>query len=106
MEFYDCLTVVEKVEFLVSFQAEVDSRTSTKRDVIDVLPESDVACIRERLSEEQYATLLETTILYPICLRLDAFAVMTASAGGASVTSQQLHARSPQLPDTCLHIQS
>ena len=62
LELYDCLSDVEKVEFLISFQDEVDRRSSTERDLIDVLPESDVACIRENLSEEQYAMLLETTI--------------------------------------------
>ena len=94
MEFCDCLTAVEKVEFLVSFQAEVDSNTSTERDIFAVLPESEAAYIRESLSEEQYDMLLETTIHEAFgtteslsnCITpegyIEVFVAITASQGG------------------------
>ena len=62
LEFYHCMTDQEKVNFLVSFMAEVDRRSSAEHDVINVISESEVACIRESLSEEQFAMLLNSTV--------------------------------------------
>ena len=82
------------MEFLASLQAEVDSNTSTERDGIAVVPESDVACIRESLSEEQFDMLLETTIHEAFRTReslsncitpegyIEVFVAITASQGG------------------------
>ena len=61
MEFYNCLTAVEKMGFLVSFQAEVNSNTFTGARRHRCAPRIR-GCIRESLSEEQYDMLLETTI--------------------------------------------
>ncbi|MCY3887329.1 MAG: hypothetical protein OXG19_06440 [Chloroflexi bacterium] len=62
LEFYHCMTDQEKVNFLVSFMAEVDRRSSAEHDVINVVSESEIACIRESLSEEQFAMLLDSTV--------------------------------------------
>ena len=97
LEFYECLTAVERVEFLMAFQAEVDGNTSTKRDIIDALPESEAACIRESLTEQEYAALLETTVheasrtTEPVsgCITPDGYvevfvAIASSQAGGLS----------------------
>ncbi len=77
---YECLTNEEKKAFTVSLWTGLDRHAAaTGSDIIALLSESEAACVRDGLSEEQYATLLGTTNLEPICLRLDAFAVMTAS---------------------------
>ena len=62
LEIYDCLTPLEKVDFLISFQHEGDSKTSAGRDLIDVLPESEVDCIREDLTDEEFNMLRNSTI--------------------------------------------
>ena len=94
VEFYNCFSDREKVEFLVSFQAEVDSQTSTERDLIAVLPESEVACIRDSLTQEQFDMLLETTVhegfrmseALAACITeegyVQVFVAITASQGG------------------------
>ena len=62
LELYDCMTDVGKVAFLVSLQAEVDSNSSAERDIFDALPESEAACIREALTDEEFQMLLGSTV--------------------------------------------
>ena len=62
LEPYCRMTDVGKVAFLVSLQAEIDSNSSAERDIVDALPESEVACIREALSDEEFQMLLGSTV--------------------------------------------
>ena len=62
LEPYCRMTDVEKVAFLVSLQAEVDSNSSAERDIFDALPESEAACIREALTDEEFQMLLGSTV--------------------------------------------
>lgn len=57
-----CLTPVERVNFLISLQATVDPRTSGEHDIVAVIPASEVECLRENLTQEQYGRLLGGTV--------------------------------------------
>ena len=61
LEFYNCMTPVEKVGYLARIQAALDVNTSAEADIIGVIPESEAACIKEALTDEDYATLLGST---------------------------------------------
>ena len=62
LEIYACLADEEKVAFLIDLQAEVDSNSSTESDIINVIPESDLACIRDSLTDEEFDALRGTTV--------------------------------------------
>ena len=61
-EFYNCLTVQEQVRYLLGFQEVSDSMTTAEHDLIGAIPEADVACIRDALSDDEYNTLLAGTV--------------------------------------------
>ena len=61
LEFYNCMTPVERVGYLARIQAALDVNTSAETDIIAVIPESEAACIREALTDEEYAALLGST---------------------------------------------
>ena len=61
LEFYNCMTPVEKVGYLARIQAALDVNTSAAVDIIGMIPESEAACIQEALTDEDYATLLDST---------------------------------------------
>ena len=61
LEFYNCMTPVEKVGYLARIQAALDVNTSAETDIIGMIPESEAACIREALTDENYAALLGST---------------------------------------------
>ena len=62
LEFYGCMTVQEKVDYLLGLQEVVDSMTTAEHDLIGAIPEADVACIRDALSDDEYNTLLAGTV--------------------------------------------
>ena len=62
LEFYGCMTVQEKVDYLLGFQEVIDSMTTAEHDLIGAIPEADVACIRDALSDDEYNTLLAGTV--------------------------------------------
>ena len=62
LEFYNCMTPVEKVGYLVRIQAALDVNTSAATDIIGMIPESETACIQEALGDAAYATLLGSTV--------------------------------------------
>ena len=62
LEFYGCMTVQEKVAYLLNFQEVIDAMTTAEHDLIGAIPEADVACIRDALSDEEYNTLLAGTV--------------------------------------------
>ena len=61
LEFYNCMTPVEKVGYLARIQAALDVNTSADADIIGMIPESEAVCIQEALTDEDYATLLDST---------------------------------------------
>ena len=64
LQYWNCLTDTESAETLYRVTVATDSASPlTGRDLVDLLPESEAACIREGLSKEQYNTLLNATPL-------------------------------------------
>ncbi len=61
LEFYNCMTPVEKVGYLARIQAALDVNTSAATDIVGMIPESEAACIQEALTDEDYAALLGST---------------------------------------------
>ena len=59
---YECLADGEKEDFLIRLQATLDRSTSAERDIIAVLPGPEDSCVRESLSEGQFAELLDATV--------------------------------------------
>ena len=62
IDLYNCLTVDEQVAYLLNFQEVIDALTTAEHDLIGAIPEADVACIRDALSDEEYTTLLAGTV--------------------------------------------
>lgn len=62
VELYDCLSLEERVTYLLNFQEVIDQLTTAEHDLIGAIPEADVACIRGALSDDEYATLLAGTV--------------------------------------------
>ncbi len=62
LAFYDCMSVEEKIDYLLAFQEVIDALTTAEHDLIGAIPEADVTCIRDALSDEEYNTLLEGTV--------------------------------------------
>ena len=62
LEIYGCLTVDEQVDYLLNFQEVIDALTTAEHDLIGAIPEADVACIRDALSDDEYTTLLAGTV--------------------------------------------
>ncbi len=62
LDFHGCLTVHEKVDYLVGFQGLIDGLTTAEHDLIGAIPEADAACIRDALGDEAYNTLLAGTV--------------------------------------------
>ena len=62
MEFYGCMTDQEKADYVLDYQQLADGLTSAERDLIGAIPETDAACIRDALSDEEYNALLAGTV--------------------------------------------
>ena len=59
VEIYDCLNNEEKKTFTLAFWVGVDSQVdATGNDILGVLSESEAACVREGLSEEQFTAMI------------------------------------------------
>ena len=84
LQFLNCLTDVERVEYLVRLYSALDGASLlTGTDIIALLPESEEACVREGLSADQYNTLLASTPLQAALIA----APVAACLGGESVAS-------------------
>ena len=58
VEIYECLTNEEKKAFTVSLWTGLDrNAAATGADIVALLSESEAACVRDGLSEEQFATM-------------------------------------------------
>ncbi len=62
-ELFDCLDVTEQVNVLVRLTTRLDAEDSfTGEDVVAMLPEEEVSCIRDRVGEELFQTFLGATV--------------------------------------------
>ena len=62
VEIYKCMTLDEQVTYLLNFQEVIDALTTAEHDLIGAIPEDDVACIRDALTDAEYETLLAGTV--------------------------------------------
>ena len=59
---YDCLTDQERVDYLLRFQEVIDVLTTAEYDLIGAIPEADAACIRDAVTDDEYARILTGTV--------------------------------------------
>ncbi len=91
-EQFDCLNTQDQANLLVRLTTTLDEEdTFTGQDIVDMLPEGEVSCLRERVGEAQFDLFLNATVtdvFQPApslldCLTLESrtalFAVFTAS---------------------------
>ncbi len=92
--FYDCMTEDERAASLKNLYAAIDAASPlTGEDLVALLPESEAACVRDTLSEEEYGALLGATPLRAAglgagaaeCLSLDSVAAFFVSASDAGL---------------------
>ena len=74
VEIYNCMTLDEQVAYLLNFQEVIDVLTTAEKDLIGAIPEADVTCIRDALTDDEYEALLSGTVH-------EAFDVSDAVAG-------------------------
>ena len=60
--FFFCLSTEGKIELLFSLQSALDAFTTAEHHLMGTVLEADAACIRDSLSEEEFATLLAGTL--------------------------------------------
>ena len=92
--FYDCMTEEERAAALKELYASIDAASPlTGEDLVALLPESEAACVRDTLSEEEYEALLRATPLRAAglgagaaeCLSVDSLAAFFVSASDAGI---------------------
>ncbi len=67
LAFYNCMAEVENGDFLVRLFDALDKTSPLEGgDLVSLLPESEAACVRERLSDEQLTMLLSATPLHSV----------------------------------------
>ena len=57
-----CLTDRERVDYLLRFQEVIDSLTTAEHDLIGAIPEADAACMRDAMTDDEYAQVLAGTV--------------------------------------------
>ena len=91
LAFYNCMAEVENGDFLVRLFDAIDKTSPLEGgDLVSLLPESEAACVRERLSDEQLTMLLSATPLHSVrigqeadCLSQESFSrFFVAAADG------------------------
>ena len=61
---FDCLPPADQAGVLIRFTRRLDAEDAfTGRDIIELLSTNEAACIRERVGEEQFETLLTATVI-------------------------------------------
>ena len=92
--FYDCMTEDERAAALKNLYAAIDAASPlTGEDLVALLPESEAACVRNTLSEEEYGALLGATPLRAAglgagaaeCLSVDSVAAFFVTASDAGI---------------------
>ncbi|MYE32325.1 MAG: hypothetical protein F4X80_06710 [Chloroflexi bacterium] len=62
VELHGCLPAEDQVDYLLSLVAAIDALSSAGRDLIGAIPQADVACIRDAVSDGEYTRLLAGTV--------------------------------------------
>ena len=69
MQIYECLNNEEKKAFTLSLWVGLDTITpATGADIFDLLSETEAACVREGLSEEQFETMIAAQPLQAVSI--------------------------------------
>ena len=81
---YGCMTSREKMDFSLRLWAGLDRNAGiTGGDIFAVLTESEAACVREALSEEQFAAVLEATPLEAVTIAAAASPCVSADTNAS-----------------------
>lgn len=66
---YDCFTDGEKQQFTLDIWAGLDRNSAlTGQDIFDLLPESEAACVRQSLPEEEFEVMVGSTPLEAVAI--------------------------------------
>ena len=91
---FDCLKVADQVDVLVRLTTRLDQEdTFTGEDIVGMLPEEEVSCIRERVGEELFAVFLGATVTQafaPAASLLDCLTLASKTALFAAFTSSRV----------------
>lgn len=69
VQIYECLSDQEKMDFTLSYWRALDRHArATGADIVALLSESEAACVREGLSEEQFAAVLDASPLEAVAI--------------------------------------
>ena len=94
-ELFDCLDVTEQVNVLVRLTTRLDQDdTFTGEDIVAMLPEEEVSCIRDRVGEELFDAFLGATVTEAFAPAaaslLDCLALESKTALFAAFTSSRV----------------
>ena len=94
-ELFDCVSVTEQVNVLVRLTTRLDQDdTFTGQDVVAMLPEEEVSCIRDRVGEELFDAFLGATVTEAFAPAaaslLDCLALESKTALFAAFTSSRV----------------
>ena len=91
---FDCLKVADQVDVLVRLTTRLDQEdTFTGEDIVGMLPEEEVSCIRERVGEELFAVFLGATVTEafgPAASLLDCLTLESKTALFAAFSSSRV----------------
>lgn len=69
VQIYECMSDQEKMDFTLSIWRGIDRNASaTGADIVALFSEAEAACVREGLSEEQLATVLDASVLEAVAI--------------------------------------
>ena len=69
VQIYDCMSDQEKMDFTLNYWRALDQHAkATGTDIVALLSESEAACVREGLSEEQFAAVLDASPLEAVAI--------------------------------------
>ena len=93
-QIFDCLDVTDQVSVLVGLTTRLDQEdTFTGEDIVALLPEEEVSCIRDRIGEDLFESLLGATVTEvfgPAASLLDCLTLESKTALFAAFTSSRV----------------
>ena len=93
-EQFDCLNTQDRANLFARLTTTLDADdTFTGQDIVDMLPEEEVSCLRERIGEEQLDIFLNSTVtdaFQPSPFLLDCMALESKTRLFAAFTSSRL----------------
>ena len=91
---FDCLNVADQVSVLVGLTTRLDQEdTFTGEDIVGMLPEEEVSCIRDRIGEDLFDSLLGATVTEvfgPAASLLDCLSLESKTGLFAAFTSSRV----------------